>query len=40
MDSSASPIHGEQEGAAYDGHFGCTCYRLDASIYLENFASL
>ena len=26
MDSSASPTHGEQEGAAYNGHFGCTCY--------------
>src|SRR5918911_381006 len=26
MDSSVSPTHGEQEGAAYNGHFGCTCY--------------
>ena len=26
MDSSESPVHGEQEGAAYNGHFGCTCY--------------
>ena len=26
MDSSVSPTHGEQEGAAYKGHFGCTCY--------------
>ena len=26
MDSSVSPIHGEQEGTAYNGHFGCTCY--------------
>ena len=26
MDSSESPTHGEQEGAAYNGHFGCTCY--------------
>jgi DDE family transposase len=26
MDSSESPIHGEQEGSAYNGHFGCTCY--------------
>ena len=26
MDSSKSPVHGEQEGAAYNGHFGCTCY--------------
>ncbi len=21
-----SPTHGEQEGTAYNGHFGCTCY--------------
>src|ERR687895_644214 len=26
MDSSVSPTHGEQEGRAYNGHFGCTCY--------------
>jgi hypothetical protein len=26
MDSSVSPTHGEQEGSAYNGHFGCTCY--------------
>ncbi len=26
MDSSESPVHGEQEGAAYNGHFGCDCY--------------
>ncbi len=26
MDSSESPLHGEQEGSAYNGHFGCTCY--------------
>jgi hypothetical protein len=26
MDSSVSPTHGEQEGIAYNGHFGCTCY--------------
>ena len=25
MDSSVSPTHGEQEGTAYNGHFGCTC---------------
>ena len=25
MDSAKSPVHGEQEGAAYNGHFGCTC---------------
>lgn len=26
MDSSVSPTHGEQQGTAYNGHFGCTCY--------------
>ena len=26
MDSSESPVHGEQEGSAHNGHFGCTCY--------------
>jgi hypothetical protein len=26
MDSSVSPTHGKQEGSAYNGHFGCTCY--------------
>src|SRR5215218_9353672 len=26
MDSSESPTHGGQEGSAYNGHFGCTCY--------------
>ena len=26
MDSSESPLYGEQEGAAYNGHFGCVCY--------------
>ena len=26
MDSSESPTHGEQEGSAWNGHFGCTCY--------------
>ncbi|MDP6021146.1 MAG: IS1380 family transposase [Alphaproteobacteria bacterium] len=25
-DCSVSPTHGEQEGTAYNGHFGCTCY--------------
>ena len=24
MDSSASPVHGEQEASGYNGHFGCT----------------
>jgi len=26
LDSSESPLYGEQEGAAYNGHFGCVCY--------------
>lgn len=26
MDSSASPVHGEQEASAYNLHCGCTCY--------------
>ena len=26
MDSSESPTHGDREGSAYNGHFGCTCY--------------
>ena len=26
MDSSASQVHGHQEGAAYNGHFECVCY--------------
>ena len=26
MDSSVSPTHGDQEGTAWNGHFGCTCY--------------
>lgn len=26
IDSSESPTHGRQEGSAYNGHFGCTCY--------------
>jgi hypothetical protein len=26
MDSSVSPTFGEQEGSAYNGHFGCPCY--------------
>ena len=25
-DSSESPTYGEQDGSAYNGHFGCTCY--------------
>jgi hypothetical protein len=26
LDSSVSSTHGDQEGTAYNGHFGCTCY--------------
>src|SRR5215213_5186960 len=26
MDSSVSPTYGGQEGSAYNGHFGCTCF--------------
>ena len=26
LDSSVSETYGEQEGAAYNGHFGCECY--------------
>ena len=26
MDSSESPVHGEQEGGAYNGHFATVCY--------------
>jgi hypothetical protein len=25
MDSSVSPTNGDQNGADYNGHFGCTC---------------
>ena len=28
MASSENPTYGEQEGSAYNGHFGCTCYHL------------
>jgi hypothetical protein len=30
MDSSESPTYGEQEGSAYNGHFGCTCLARSA----------
>jgi hypothetical protein len=26
MESSESPVHGQQDGAAYNGHFECVCY--------------
>ena len=28
MDSSESPVHGAQEGSAYNGHFDSVCYHL------------
>ena len=31
LDSSESPVHGAQEGSAYNGHFGSTCIRCSAS---------
>ena len=31
MDSSESPVHGEQEGASYNGHFGSMCYHRSTS---------
>ncbi len=33
MDSSESPVHGQQEGAAYNGHFECVCYH---TLFLFN----
>ncbi|MBO0737589.1 MAG: transposase [Alphaproteobacteria bacterium] len=24
---ASGPTYGEQEGSAYNGHFGCTCYQ-------------
>ena len=35
MDSSESPTYGAQEGSAYNGHFGCTCYLLPPAIRLQ-----
>jgi hypothetical protein len=32
MDSSVSPTHSEQEGTAYNGHFGCTCLPSAVSV--------
>ncbi len=26
IDPSESPVHGQQEGSAYNGHFKSTCY--------------
>ena len=31
MDSSESPVYGEQEGAAYNGHFQSVCYHSRSS---------
>ena len=28
MDNSVSETDGHQQGSAYNGHFGCTCYHL------------
>ena len=36
MDSSESPVHGQQEGAAYNGHFECVCYH---PLFLFNSTS-
>ncbi len=33
IDSSVSEAHGTQEGSAYNGHFGCTCYH---SLFVFN----
>ena len=37
MDSSESPVHGEQEGTAYNGHFRCTCYHPLFCFNLSEF---
>jgi hypothetical protein len=28
MDSSVSPMHGEQKNSVWKGHYECTCYHL------------
>ena len=33
IDSSESPVQGQQEGAAWNGHFGCACYH---SLFVYN----
>ncbi len=42
MDSSESPVYGEQEGAAYNGHFETVCYHplflFNESLY-NSFSS-
>ncbi len=39
IDSSVSPTHGDQEGTAYNGHFGCTCYHPRAWKAIRSFFS-
>src|ERR687892_209225 len=36
MDSSESPVHGQQEGAAYNGHFECVCYHPYHPLFCFN----
>jgi len=36
MDSSESPTHSEQEGSAYNGHFGCTCCTCYHPLFVFN----
>src|ERR1035437_8557805 len=33
MDSSVSETHGAQEGPAYNGHFGSTCYWIESNTW-------
>jgi hypothetical protein len=41
MDSSESPTHGQQEGSAWNGHFGCTCYhRCSCSISMATWSAV
>src|SRR5207344_537432 len=44
MDSSESPTHGQQEGSAWNGHFGCTCFSNRAgrvkSLHRDRVAEL
>jgi len=35
LGSSVSPTYGDQEGTAYNGHFGCTCYH---PLFLFNWS--
>jgi hypothetical protein len=38
MDSSESPTYGDQEGSAYNGHFGCACYKYSTSSAMSSGA--